>query len=152
MMATQRTTPIEILLVEDNPVRRRLTQGLFKDAKVDQQPVRGVGTARRRCDVPRREGEHRDAPRPDLILLDLNLPRKDGREVLREIKQSPIPSCGESRSSCSRHRSSSATSSPPTSSTRTAYIAKPIDLDQFASVVNAIEEFWLSAVRLPEAH
>ena len=151
MMATQRTAPIEILLVEDSESDVVLTQALFKDAKV----INNLSVARDGEEALRRvrlEGEHRDAPRPDLILLDLNLPRKDGREVLRELKQSPDPELRripvvvlttsvlerDVLTAYEQHAN--------------AYIAKPIDLDQFASVVNAIEAFWLSAVRLPEAH
>ncbi len=151
MMATQRTTPIEILLVEDSESDVVLTQALFKDAKV----INNLSVARDGEEALRRvrlEGEHRDAPRPDLILLDLNLPRKDGREVLRELKQSPDPELRripvvvlttsvlerDVLAAYEQHAN--------------AYIAKPIDLDQFASVVNAIEAFWLSVVRLPEAH
>ena len=151
MMATQRTSPIEILLVEDSESDVVLTQALFKDAKV----INNLSVARDGEEALRRvrlEGEHRDAPRPDLILLDLNLPRKDGREVLRELKQSPDPELRripvvvlttsvlerDVLAAYEQHAN--------------AYIAKPIDLDQFASVVNAIEAFWLSVVRLPEAH
>ena len=151
MMATQRTTPIEILLVEDSESDVVLTQALLKDAKV----VNHLSVARDGEEALRRvrlEGEHRDAPRPDLILLDLNLPRMDGREVLRELKQSPDPELRripvvvlttsvlerDVLAAYEQHAN--------------AYIPKPIDLDQFASVVNAIEAFWLSAVRLPEAH
>ena len=151
MMATQRTTPIEILLVEDSESDVVLTQALFKDAKV----INHLSVARDGEEALRRvrlEGEHRDAPRPDLILLDLNLPRMDGREVLRELKQSPDPELRripvvvlttsvlerDVLAAYEQHAN--------------AYIPKPIDLDQFASVVNAIEAFWLSAVRLPEAH
>jgi CheY-like chemotaxis protein len=150
MMATEPTTPIEILLVEDSESDVVLTQALFKDAKV----INNLSVARDGEEALRRvrlEGEHRDAPRPDLILLDLNLPRKDGREVLRELKQSPDPELRripvivlttsvlerDVLAAYEQHAN--------------AYIAKPIDLDQFASVVNAIEAFWLSVVRLPEA-
>jgi CheY-like chemotaxis protein len=98
----------------------------------------------------RLEGEHRDGPRPDLILLDLNLPRKDGREVLRELKQSPDPelrripvvvltTSGLERDILSAYEQHA-----------NAYITKPVDLDQFVSVVNAIEAFWLTAVKLPD--
>ena len=151
MTADQRTTPVEILLVEDSESDVVLTQALLKDAKV----VNHLSVARDGEEALRRvrlEGEHRDAPRPDLILLDLNLPRKDGREVLRELKQSPDPELRripvvvlttsilerDVLAAYEQHAN--------------AYIPKPIDLDQFASVVNAIEAFWLSAVRLPEAH
>ena len=151
MMATQRTSPIEILLVEDSESDVVLTQALFKDAKV----INNLSVARDGEEALRRvrlEGEHRDAPRPDLILLDLNLPRKDGREVLRELKQSPdlelrrIPVVVLTTSVLERDVLAAYEQHA------NAYIAKPIDLDQFASVVNAIEAFWLSVVRLPEAH
>jgi CheY-like chemotaxis protein len=151
MTATQRTTPIEILLVEDSESDVVLTQALFNDAKV----INHLSVARDGEEALRRvrlEGEHHDAPRPDLILLDLNLPRKDGREVLRELKQSPDPELRripvvvlttsvlerDVLAAYEQHAN--------------AYIAKPIDLDQFASVVNAIEAFWLTVVKLPEAH
>ena len=151
MTAAQRTTPVEILLVEDSESDVVLTQALLKDATV----VNHLSVARDGEEALRRvrlEGEHRDAPRPDLILLDLNLPRNDGLEVLRELKQSPDPELRripvvvlttsvlerDVLSAYEQHAN--------------AYIAKPIDLDQFASVVNAIEAFWLSVVRLPEAH
>src|SRR2546429_9496033 len=90
MTATQRTTPIEILLVEDSESDVVLTQALLKDTKV----INHLSVARDGEEALRRvrlEGEHRDGPRPDLILLDLNLPRKDGREALPELKQSPDP-------------------------------------------------------------
>ena len=148
-MATQRTTPIEILLVEDSESDVVLTQALFKDAKV----INNLSVARDGEEALRRvrlEGEHRDAPRPDLILLDLNLPRKDGREVLAEIKADAdlrtIPVVVLTTSVLERDVLAAYEQHA------NAYIAKPIDLDQFASVVNAIEAFWLSVVRLPEAH
>ncbi len=151
MTATERTTPIEILLVEDSESDVVLTQALFNDAKV----INHLSVARDGEEALRRvrlEGEHQDAPRPDLILLDLNLPRKDGREVLRELKQSADPELRripvvvlttsvlerDVLAAYEQHAN--------------AYIAKPIDLDQFASVVNAIEAFWLTVVKLPEAH
>ena len=151
MMATERTTPIEILLVEDSESDVVLTQALFNDAKV----VNHLSVARDGEEALRRvrlEGEHQDAPRPDLILLDLNLPRKDGREVLRELKQSPDP---ELRRIPVLVLTTSVLERDVLAAYEqhaNAYIAKPIDLDQFASVVNAIEAFWLTVVKLPEAH
>ncbi len=151
MTATERTTPIEILLVEDSESDVVLTQALFNDAKV----INHLSVARDGEEALRRvrlEGEHRDAPRPDLILLDLNLPRKDGREVLRELKQSPDP---ELRRIPVLVLTTSVLERDVLAAYEqhaNAYIAKPIDLDQFASVVNAIEAFWLTVVKLPEAH
>jgi two-component system, chemotaxis family, response regulator Rcp1 len=151
MMATERTTPIEILLVEDSESDVVLTQALFKDAKV----INHLSVARDGEEALRRvrlEGEHRDAPRPDLILLDLNLPRKDGREVLRELKQSADPELRRIPVVVLTTSVLERDVLEAYEQHANAYIAKPIDLDQFASVVNAIEAFWLSAVRLPEAH
>jgi two-component system, chemotaxis family, response regulator Rcp1 len=151
MMATGRTTPIEILLVEDSESDVVLTQALFKDAKV----INNLSVARDGEEALRRvrlEGEHRDAPRPDLILLDLNLPRKDGREVLRELKQSPDPELRRIPVVVLTTSVLERDVLEAYEQHANAYIAKPIDLDQFASVVNAIEAFWLSVVRLPEAH
>jgi two-component system, chemotaxis family, response regulator Rcp1 len=151
MMAIERTTPIEILLVEDSESDVVLTQALFKDAKV----INNLSVARDGEEALRRvrlEGEHRDAPRPDLILLDLNLPRKDGREVLRELKQSADPELRRIPVVVLTTSVLERDVLEAYEQHANAYIAKPIDLDQFASVVNAIEAFWLSVVRLPEAH
>ena len=137
--------------MEDSESDVVLTQALLKDAKV----VNHLSLARDGEEALRRirlEGEHRDDPRPDLILLDLNLPRKDGREVLRELKQSPDPelrripvvvltTSGLERDILTAYEQHA-----------NAYITKPVDLDQFVSVVNAIEAFWLTAVKLPDAH
>jgi chemotaxis family two-component system response regulator Rcp1 len=151
MTADQRTTPVEILLVEDSESDVVLTQALLKDAKV----VNHLSVARDGEEALRRvrlEGEHRDAPRPDLILLDLNLPRKDGREVLRELKQSPdpelrrIPIVVLTTSALDRDILTAYEQHA------NAYITKPVDLDQFVSVVNAIDAFWLSVARLPDGH
>ena len=151
MRETQRTTPIEILLVEDSESDVVLTQALLNDTKV----INNLSVARDGEEALRRvrlEGEHQNIPRPDLILLDLNLPRKDGREVLRELKQNPdpelrrIPVVVLTTSSLERDVLAAYEQHA------NAYITKPVDLDQFASVVNAIEAFWLSAVRLPDPH
>jgi two-component system, chemotaxis family, response regulator Rcp1 len=151
MMAIERTTPIEILLVEDSESDVVLPPALFKDAKV----INNLSVARDGEEALRRvrlEGEHRDAPRPDLILLDLNLPRKDGREVLRELKQSADPELRRIPVVVLTTSVLERDVLEAYEQHANAYIAKPIDLDQFASVVNAIEAFWLSVVRLPEAH
>ena len=150
MTATQRTIPIEILLVEDSESDVVLTQALLEDAKV----INRLSVARDGEEALRRirlEGEHQDDPRPDLILLDLNLPRKDGREVLRELKQSPdpevrrIPVVVLTTSTLDRDVLAAY------EQYANAYIAKPVDLDQFVSVVSAIDAFWLSVAKLPDA-
>jgi len=137
-----KTTPIEILLVEDNPADVRLTQEALREGKVKNN-LSVARDGEEALAFLRREG----APRPDLILLDLNLPRRDGREVLKEIKDDPqlrmIPvvvlttSAAESDilKSYSLHAN--------------CYITKPVDLDQFITVVKSIDDFWLTIVRLP---
>jgi len=138
--------PIEILLVEDNPADVRLTIEALKESRILNNmnvTIDGVEALQ----FLRREGEYSAAPRPDLILLDLNLPKKDGRQVLTEIKQDP---------SLRRIPVVVLTSSQAEQDVFTSYdlhancfITKPVDLDQFMSVVGTIEDFWLSVVRLP---
>ncbi|HXN23766.1 MAG TPA: response regulator [Candidatus Dormibacteraeota bacterium] len=138
--------PIEVLLVEDSPGDVRLTQEAFKDAKVHiNLHVALDGTEA--MAFLRHEGEHANAPRPDLILLDLNLPKKDGREVLGEIKGSPtlksipvvILTTSASETDILRSYLLHAN----------CYITKPVDLDGFLKVVKSIDSFWLSVVKLP---
>jgi len=142
--------PMEVLLVEDSLGDVRLTREAFKTAKVlVNMHVASDGTEA--MAFLRREQGHADAPRPDLILLDLNLPKKDGREVLEEIKQSPtlksIPvvilttsaSDADILKSYMLHAN--------------CYITKPVDLAGFLNVVKSIDNFWLSVVKLPrEVH
>ena len=139
-------TPIEILLVEDNPGDVRLTQEVLKDGRI-KNTLRVVGDGVEALEFLHREGLHADAKTPDLILLDLNLPRMSGREVLAEIKSDP-----------DLHRipivvltTSAAETDILTSYDLHAncYITKPVDLDQFVKVVRSIEDFWLAIVRLP---
>jgi len=138
--------PMEVLLVEDSPGDLRLTREAFKDAKVlINLHVASDGTEA--MAFLKREGGHTNAPRPDLILLDLNLPKKDGREVLGEIKESPtlksIPvvilttsaSDADILKSYLLHAN--------------CYITKPVDLKGFLNVVKSIDNFWLSVVKLP---
>jgi two-component system, chemotaxis family, response regulator Rcp1 len=137
---------IEVLLVEDSPGDVRLTREAFKDTKVHinlHVAVDGVEAMA----FLKREGAHTNAIRPDLILLDLNLPKKDGREVLAEIKESPalksIPvvilttsaSDADIQQSYQFHAN--------------CYISKPVDLEGFLKVVKSIDNFWLSVVKLP---
>jgi chemotaxis family two-component system response regulator Rcp1 len=139
-------TAIEILLVEDNPGDIRLTELALQDSKLhnSMNVVRdGVEALR----FLRREGEYNNAPRPDVILLDLNLPRKDGREVLEEIKQDEdlrrIPVVILTTSDDERDVLHSYNLHA------NCYITKPVDLKQFVDIVKAIEGFWLQIVRLP---
>jgi two-component system, chemotaxis family, response regulator Rcp1 len=138
--------PIEILLVEDSPGDVRLTREALADARVRNRlhvAVDGVDA----MSFLRREGKHAEAPRPDLVLLDLNLPKKDGREVLEEIKADPrlrtIPVVILTTSAAEGDilRSYELYAN--------CYITKPVDLDQFMRVVQGIESFWLTIVKLP---
>ena len=145
-MDTPNTGPIEILLVEDNMRDVRLAVEALKDSKV-RNNLYCVKDGVEAMDFLYRRKEYAGAPPPDLILLDLNLPRKDGREVLAEIKEDPklrlIPVVVLTTSEAERDL------------VRTyglhanAYVVKPIDLDRFVEVVQAIKDFWLTIVKLP---
>jgi two-component system, chemotaxis family, response regulator Rcp1 len=137
---------IEILLVEDNPGDVRLTQEALKDGKILNN-LNVVSDGVEAMAFLRQEGQYVDAPQPELILLDLNLPKKDGREVLAEIKSQPnlrrIPVVILTSSAAERDivRSYNLHAN--------CYITKPVDLDQFINVVKSIEQFWLTVVKLP---
>ncbi len=138
--------PMEVLLVEDSPGDVRLTREAFKDAKVlVNLHVASDGTEA--MAFLRREEGHANAPRPDLILLDLNLPKKDGREVLEEIKQSPtlksipVVILTTSASDADILRSYLLHAN--------CYITKPVALKGFLNVVRSIDNFWLSVAKLP---
>jgi CheY-like chemotaxis protein len=138
--------PVEILLVEDNPIDVRMTRESLKDSKVLNH-MSVVDNGVEAMAFLRREGKYVKATRPDLILLDLNLPKKDGREVLAEIKADEqlrrIPVVVLTTSSAEQdilktydlHAN--------------CYITKPVNMDQFNAVVKAIEEFWFTIVKLP---
>ncbi len=137
---------VEILLVEDSPGDVRLTMEALKESKI----LNNVNVARDGVEALRflrREREHSDAARPDVILLDLNLPRKDGREVLAEIKNDsvlkriPVVILTTSQAEEDILRSYDLHAN--------CYVTKPVDLDQFMKVVKGIEDFWLSVVKLP---
>ena len=138
--------PVEILLVEDNPGDARLAMEALKDAKV-RNKLHWVKDGVEAMAFLRREGEHSSAPRPDLVLLDLNLPRKDGREALAEIKSDEdlrripvvILTISDDEQDILRSYDTHAN----------CYITKPLDLDQFMRVVKSIEDFWLQIVKLP---
>ena len=138
--------PIEVLLVEDNPGDVRLTREALKEGKVrNNLSVAPDGVEA--LAYLRRQGRYADAKRPDLILLDLNLPRKDGREVLGEIKADPalrtIPVVILTTSEAERDISGAYALHA------NCYITKPVDLDQFITVVKSIEDFWFTIVKLP---
>lgn len=138
--------PVEILLVEDNPGDARLTKEALKDGKVYNR-LTVVPDGVEALAYLRREGQYAGAAQPDLILLDLNLPRKDGREVLEEIKADD----GLKRIPVVILTSSSAEPDVLKSYGLHAncYVTKPVDLDQFMAAVKAIEDFWLTVVTLP---
>jgi len=138
--------PINILLVEDNPGDVRLTEEAFKDGKlrtnlfVAEDGVEAMAFLRR-------QGKYAQVPRPDLVLLDLNLPKKSGREVLAEIKADeelksiPVVMLTISKAEEDILRAYNLHVN--------CYITKPIDLDRFMEVVKTIEDFWLTIVKLP---
>jgi len=138
--------PIDILLVEDNPADVRLTVEALREGRITNDMVvarDGVEA----LDILHRREPHQDAPRPELILLDLNLPKMDGREVLAKIKEDPglkrIPvvvlTTSQAEEDIFRTYDLHAN----------CYIHKPVELDQFMDVVRAIEDFWLTVVSLP---
>jgi two-component system, chemotaxis family, response regulator Rcp1 len=137
---------IEILLVEDNPGDVRLTREALKDGKI----VNNLHVAEDGVDALaflRREGKYHNAVRPELILLDLNLPKKDGREVLaeikadKELKRIPVVVLTSSAAEQDIVKSYNLHAN--------CYVTKPVDLDQFINVVKSIEHFWLTVVKLP---
>jgi two-component system, chemotaxis family, response regulator Rcp1 len=137
--------PIQILLVEDSAGDVRLTQEAFKDAKVHLD-IHVVSDGVEAMEFLARTNGFAGKPRPDLILLDLNLPRKDGREVLAEIKANPslrsIPVVVLSTSSDAEDIEGSYLLHA------NCYIPKPVDMDGFLSVVKGIDDFWLTGVKL----
>jgi chemotaxis family two-component system response regulator Rcp1 len=141
-----RVEPIEILLVEDSPADVDLTREALADAKVHNN-LHVVGDGVEALAFLRHEGRYADAPHPDLILLDLNLPKKDGREVLAEIKADPrlrrIPVVVLTTSEAEQDILQSY------DLYANCYVTKPVDLDAFIHVVRSIEDFWLAIVRLP---
>jgi len=137
---------IEILLVEDNPGDARLTIEAMREGKLRNR-LHHAKDGVEAMALLKREGEHKNAPLPDLMLLDLNLPRKDGREVLAEMKQDPrlrlIPVVVLTTSEADRDILKSYELHA------NCYITKPVDLDKFIEIVRAIESFWLTVVTLP---
>jgi CheY-like chemotaxis protein len=148
MTNSARGEPIEILLVEDSPDDADLTVDALRDGRV-RNHVTVIEDGVEAMAYLRHQGRYANAPRPDLILLDLNLPRKSGREVLAEVKQDP---------DLRRIPVVIMTSSDDEKDILAAYnlyvncyVTKPVDLDQFIGVVKSIEHFWFSIVKLPAA-
>ena len=137
---------LEILLVEDNPGDARLTLEAFEEGKVLNH-LTVIGDGADALAYLRRQGQYSNSTQPDLILLDLNLPKKDGREVLAEIKSDErlkkIPVIVLTTSAAPEDVRKAY------GSHANCYITKPVDLDQFLRVVQSIESFWLSLVKLP---
>ncbi len=146
MSAHQSAEAFDILLVEDNPGDARLAQEALKEGRMSSR-LKVVVDGVEAMSFLRREGGFASAPRPQLVLLDLNLPRKDGREVLAEMKSDP--------DLCRIPVVVLTTSQAETDVLRcydlhaNCYITKPVDLDRFIAVVRAIEEYWCSVVTLP---
>lgn len=138
--------PIEILLVEDSPSDTELTVEALKESGVVSR-LNHVEDGVEAMDFLARRNSYASAPRPDLILLDLNLPRKDGREVLAELKADPdlrtIPVVVLTTSKADQDIAKAYQLQA------NCYIAKPVDFEQFVSVVRSIEHFWLEVVTLP---
>ena len=143
----QAVDPVEILLVEDNPGDAGLAAEALSDSRVINR-LHHVKDGVEAMAFLARRGRYEGAPRPDLILLDLNLPKKDGLEVLREVKESQewrrIPVVVLTLSENERDVLASYDLHA------NCYLTKPIDFDQFMEVVRSIEDFWLTLVRLPE--
>lgn len=145
-MTTNLDHPVTILLVEDNPGDVRLTREALKEGKL-LNILYDVNDGIEALAFLRQKDEHANVPRPDLILLDLNLPRMGGLEVLAEIKADqelrriPVVVLTTSQAEQDVLRSYNHHAN--------AYVTKPVDLDQFIAVVKSIEDFWLEIVRLP---
>jgi two-component system, chemotaxis family, response regulator Rcp1 len=137
---------IKILLVEDSLADIRLTQEVFKEGKI-QNELHSVKDGEEAMEFLRRRGRYADAPRPDLVLLDLNLPKKDGKEVLKEIKSDqelasiPVIVLTTSKAEEDIHRTYDLHAN--------CFITKPFDLDKFIAVAKSIEDFWFRIVKLP---
>ena len=146
MLEPEVVFPIEVLLVEDDPGDVLMTREAFEEHKLRNR-LNVVSDGDEALAYLRQEGLHRDAPRPDLILLDLNLPRRDGREVLSEIKSDPelrrIPVVVLTTSQADEDilRSYQLHAN--------AYVTKPVDFERFVNVVKQIDEFFVSVVKLP---
>ncbi|HTJ56721.1 MAG TPA: response regulator [Devosiaceae bacterium] len=147
MMSTERNfSPIQVLLVEDNPADIRLTREGLKEAKV-ANVLNAVMDGRKALDYLHRRGDYKNACKPDVVILDLNLPGMDGREVLRQMKADPvlrlipvvIMTSSEAETDIMKAYELYAN----------CFITKPLDLTTFLQVVHAIDDFWFTVVKLP---
>ncbi len=138
--------PVDILLIEDNPVDIRMTQEAFKESRIANK-LHVVTDGEAGMDYLLQRGEYTDAPRPDLVLLDLNLPKKHGSEILNEVKADParraIPVVILTTSDLDEDIMGSYCHNA------NAFITKPIEFDDFITMMKTIGEFWLSFVKLP---
>jgi CheY-like chemotaxis protein len=140
--------PIEILMVEDNPADARLAEEALRESKIVNR-LHHAWDGVQAMDFLYRRGDFAGAPRPDIVFLDLNLPRKDGREVLAEMKQDsalrriPVVILTTSDAEQDILKSYDLHAN--------CYVTKPVDLDMFTRLVRSIEDFWLSIVKLPKA-
>ncbi len=145
-MAKENGRPVEILLVEDNPADVLLMEEALREGKMSNN-LYAVNNGDEALDFLNRRGKYREAVTPDLIMLDLNLPRRDGREVLAEVKNDPmlrkipVVVITTSRSEEDVDKSYSLHAN--------AYVTKPVNVRQFFSVVQEIEDFWFTIVKLP---
>ena len=146
MAARKAGAPVEILLVEDNPADVRLTQEALKEGKVYNN-LHWAKDGVEALEFLHRKGKYAGAPRPDIILLDLNLPKKDGREVLQDIKNDdklkriPVVILTTSKAEEDVLKSYDLHAN--------CYVTKPVDLEKFITVVQSIDRFWLTVVTLP---
>jgi chemotaxis family two-component system response regulator Rcp1 len=146
IQSSEESPPVEILLVEDNPGDHRLTKEALHEGKVYNN-LHWVKDGVEALEFLRQQGKHANAPRPDIILLDLNLPKKDGREVLSEIKGDddlraiPVVILTTSQAEEDVLRSYDLHAN--------CYVTKPVDLEKFIVVVQSIDRFWLTVVTLP---
>jgi chemotaxis family two-component system response regulator Rcp1 len=146
MQSNEYGKEIEILLAEDNPGDVRLALEALKESKIHNH-VSTVPDGVEAMAFLRKQGKYANSPRPDVILLDLNMPRKDGREVLAEVKEDPdlrripvvILTISQAEQDVLKAYNLHAN----------CYITKPVDLEQFSKVVRAIEDFWFTIVKLP---
>ena len=145
-MTNKNLQPIEILMADDNKGDVRLTLEALKGAKI-RNNVHVVENGIEALAFLRKEGKYSNVPRPDIILLDLNMPKKDGREVLLEVKSDPglktipivILTVSQAEEDILKTYNLHAN----------CYISKPVDLDQFVKIVRSIEDFWFTIVKLP---
>ncbi|MCI4339165.1 MAG: response regulator [Thermoplasmata archaeon] len=140
------TRAIQILMVEDNPADARLVREVMRDSKLLNE-IHWVGDGVEAMAFLRRQGKYANAPRPNLMFLDLNMPRKDGREVLREVKSDAdlrripvvVMTSSQAEEDIARAYDQHAN----------CYVRKPIDFEQFHKVVKTLENFWFTTVELP---